>query len=38
LKEDAEIPGVEEKAMKEVVERSADVLGNLNALSDDVGN
>jgi phospholipid/cholesterol/gamma-HCH transport system substrate-binding protein len=30
------IPGVEEKAMKEVVERSAEVLGNLNALSDDV--
>jgi len=30
------IPGTEEKAMKEVVERSAEVLGNLNALSDDV--
>jgi phospholipid/cholesterol/gamma-HCH transport system substrate-binding protein len=30
------IPGVEEKAMKEVVERSAEVLGNLSALSDDV--
>jgi phospholipid/cholesterol/gamma-HCH transport system substrate-binding protein len=30
------IPGAEEKAMKEVVERSAEVLGNLNALSDDV--
>jgi phospholipid/cholesterol/gamma-HCH transport system substrate-binding protein len=28
--------GVEEKAMKEVVERSAEVLGNLSALSDDV--
>jgi len=36
LKEDQEIPGAEEKAMKEVVERSAEVLGNLNALSDDV--
>ncbi len=30
------IPGSEEKAMKEVVERSAEVLGNLNALSDDI--
>ena len=30
------IPGAEEKAMKEVVERSAEVLGSLNALSDDV--
>jgi phospholipid/cholesterol/gamma-HCH transport system substrate-binding protein len=30
------IPGAEEKAMKEVVERSAEVLGNLNALSDDI--
>jgi phospholipid/cholesterol/gamma-HCH transport system substrate-binding protein len=30
------IPGSEEKAMKEVVERSAEVLGNLNALSEDV--
>jgi phospholipid/cholesterol/gamma-HCH transport system substrate-binding protein len=30
------IPGTEEKAMKEVVERSADLLGNLQALSDDV--
>jgi len=30
------IPGAEEKAMKEVVERSAEVLGNLSALSDDV--
>jgi phospholipid/cholesterol/gamma-HCH transport system substrate-binding protein len=30
------IPGAEEKAMKEVVERSAEVLGNLNALSDEV--
>ena len=36
LKEDGEITGAEEKAMKEVVERSAEVLGNLNALSDDV--
>ena len=31
-----EVPGSEEKAMKEVVERSADVLGNLKALSTDV--
>ena len=30
------IPGSEEKAMKEVVERSAELLGNLSALSDDV--
>ncbi|HTT33216.1 MAG TPA: MlaD family protein [Methylomirabilota bacterium] len=30
------IPGTEEKAMKEVVERSADLLGNLQALSTDV--
>jgi len=30
------IPGAEEKAMKEVVERSAEVLGNLSALSTDV--
>src|SRR5215831_7612667 len=30
------IPGTEEKAMAEVVERSAEVLGNLSALSTDV--
>lgn len=30
------IPGAEEKAMKEVVQRSAELLGNLSALSDDV--
>jgi len=30
------IPGSEEKAMKEVVERSAELLGNLTALSSDV--
>ncbi len=30
------VPGAEEKAIKEVVERSADVLSNLKALSDDV--
>jgi phospholipid/cholesterol/gamma-HCH transport system substrate-binding protein len=30
------VPGVEEKAIKEVVERSADVLTNLSALSEDV--
>ncbi|HET8924722.1 MAG TPA: MlaD family protein [Candidatus Acidoferrum sp.] len=31
-----EIPGAEEKAMKEVVERSAEVLGNLSALSENI--
>jgi phospholipid/cholesterol/gamma-HCH transport system substrate-binding protein len=31
-----EIPGVEEKAMKEVVQRSAEVLGNLSALSENI--
>jgi phospholipid/cholesterol/gamma-HCH transport system substrate-binding protein len=36
LKEGGEIPGTEEKAMKEVVERSAELLGNLTALSSDV--
>jgi len=36
IKDAGVIPGTEEKAMKEVVERSAEVLGNLNALSDDV--
>ena len=36
LKDGQEVPGAEEKAMKEVVERSADVLGNLQALSEDV--
>src|SRR5258708_31119791 len=36
LKEGQEIQGVEEKAIKEVVERSADVLANLQALSDNV--
>lgn len=36
LKENQEVPGAEEKAIKEVVERSADVLANLNALSEDV--
>src|SRR5258705_13803311 len=34
LKEGQEIAGVEEKAIKQVVERSADVLANLQALSD----
>ena len=34
LKEGQEITGVEEKAIKQVVERSADVLANLQALSD----
>ena len=36
IADNGEIIGSEEKAMKEVVERSAEVLGNLNALSDDV--
>jgi phospholipid/cholesterol/gamma-HCH transport system substrate-binding protein len=36
LKEGQEITGVEEKAIKEVVQRSADVLANLQALSDNV--
>ena len=36
LKEGQEVPGTEEKAIKEVVERSADVLANLEALSSNV--
>jgi len=36
LEEGQAVPGTEEKAIKEVVERSADVLSNLKALSDDV--
>ena len=36
LKEGQELPGAEEKAMKEVVQRSAELLGNLSALSDNV--
>src|SRR5579859_2896806 len=36
LKDGQEVPGTEEKAMKEVVERSADVLGNLQALSENI--
>jgi len=36
LKEGQEITGVEEKAIKEVVQRSADVLANLQALSENV--
>ena len=36
LKEGQEIAGVEEKAITAVVERSADVLANLQALSEDV--
>src|SRR5882724_1810558 len=35
LKENQEIPGAEEKAIKEVVERSAELLGNLTALTED---
>jgi len=35
LKENQEIPGSEEKAIKEVVERSAELLSNLTALTDD---
>ncbi|HUL32949.1 MAG TPA: MlaD family protein [Candidatus Eisenbacteria bacterium] len=36
LKEGQAIPGTEEKAIKEVVERSADVLANLKALSETI--
>jgi phospholipid/cholesterol/gamma-HCH transport system substrate-binding protein len=36
LKDGQAVPGGEEKAIKEVVERSADVLGNLQTLSSDV--
>jgi phospholipid/cholesterol/gamma-HCH transport system substrate-binding protein len=36
LKEDQEIPGTEEKAIKEVVEQSSALLENLQALSSDV--
>lgn len=36
LKDGQAVPGGEEKAIKEVVERSADVLTNLTALSQDV--
>jgi phospholipid/cholesterol/gamma-HCH transport system substrate-binding protein len=36
LKDGQEVPGTEERAMKEVMERSADVLGNLQALSEDI--
>jgi phospholipid/cholesterol/gamma-HCH transport system substrate-binding protein len=36
LKDGQEVPGHEEKAMTEVVQRSADVLGNLQALSEEV--
>ncbi len=36
IKDGGVVPGVEEKAIKEVVERSAEVLGNLQALSQDV--
>jgi phospholipid/cholesterol/gamma-HCH transport system substrate-binding protein len=34
--DNGEVPGTEEKAIKEVVERSADVLANLQALSQNV--
>jgi len=36
IQDNGVIPGAEEKAMAEVVERSAEVLGNLEALSTDV--
>jgi phospholipid/cholesterol/gamma-HCH transport system substrate-binding protein len=36
LKDNEELKGTEEKALKEVVQRSADMLGNLQALSDSV--
>ncbi len=35
LKEGQSVPGTEEKAIKEVVERSAELLGNLTALTED---
>jgi phospholipid/cholesterol/gamma-HCH transport system substrate-binding protein len=37
LNDGSEIPGREEKAIKEVVERSADVLANLSALTEQIG-
>src|SRR5271156_6295937 len=36
LKDGQEVPGVEESGMKEVMDRSADVLGNLQTLSVDI--
>jgi phospholipid/cholesterol/gamma-HCH transport system substrate-binding protein len=36
LRDNEEVKGTEEKALKEVVQRSADMLGNLQALSDSV--
>lgn len=36
IKDGQSVPGGEEKAIKEVVERSADVLANLKALSEDI--
>lgn len=36
LKNEQELKGTEEKAIKEVVQRSADLLGNMQALSQDV--
>jgi phospholipid/cholesterol/gamma-HCH transport system substrate-binding protein len=36
VKDGEELQGTEEKAIKEVVQRSADLLGNMNALADDV--
>lgn len=36
IKDGQTVPGGEEKAIKEVVERSADVLANLTALSEDI--
>jgi phospholipid/cholesterol/gamma-HCH transport system substrate-binding protein len=35
LKDDQEVPGREEKAVKEIVERGADLMQNLNALSNE---
>ncbi len=37
LQDGNELPGREEKAIKEVVERSADVLANLSALTEQIG-
>jgi len=36
LKDGQEVPGVEESGMKEVMDRSVDVLGNLQTLSEDI--
>src|SRR5262249_23031118 len=37
LQNGEQVPGMEEKAMKEIVERGADLMQNLNALSTQIG-